>query len=76
MSSVVVASGRFTVLEMPPLRKGWTAAIMSMCPSAEMASSPKEQAKTSWCSARMCGALRIALCSRMCSVISSISFSL
>ena len=76
MSSVVVASGRFTVLEMPPLKKGWTAAIMSMCPFGPMASSPKEQANTSWCSALMWGALRIVLCSRMCSVTSSISFSL
>ena len=51
MSSTVASLGMFTVLEIAPERKGWTAPIILMWPMCEIARSPTATSKTGRCSA-------------------------
>ncbi len=63
--STVADSGRLTVLEMAPDRKGWTAAIIWTWPMGEMDRSPIAQSNTGRCSSRNAGAPSIVACSSM-----------
>ena len=63
MSSTVAVCGRFTVLEIAPDRNGWTAPIILMWPTCEMAREPTATSNTGRCSSLSSGAPTIVPCS-------------
>ena len=65
MSSTLADSGRLTVFEIAPERKGWAAAIMSMWPVWLIERSPTATSNTARCSSLRPGAPMIVLCSLM-----------
>ena len=75
MSSTVAVCGKFTVLEIDPLKNGWTAPIILMCPGCEIARSPTATSNTGRCSSTSSGAPMIVPCSftyaSICSICGS-----
>ena len=65
MSSTVAVCGMFTVLEIAPEMKGWTADIILMWPMCVIARSPTATSNTSRCSPFSPGAPMIVFLSLM-----------